>query len=204
MAGTRRRNGILGIVLVSLVGGMVGLSSAAVPLYRLFCQVTGYAGTPRTDDVQVSPVALGEGRITVRLDANVNSALPWRFRPETPAVSVRLGETALAYYLAKNLSSSPVVGQATFSVTPYKAAQYFAKVECFCFTEQRLEPGAEVPMAVSFYVDPQILDDPDARDVRTITLSYTFFPADKDGAGENRPVAGEDSTQKTAWRRTDD
>ena len=191
MIRTRRGNGILGIVLVSLVGGMVGLSYAAVPLYRLFCQVTGYAGTPRTDDVQISSVALGEGRITVRLDANVNSALPWRFRPETPAVSVRLGETVLTHYLAKNLSSSAVVGQATFSVTPYKAAQYFAKIECFCFTEQRLEPGAEVTMAVSFYVDPQIVNDPDARDVRTVTLSYTFFPATKDGV------------RKTAWRRND-
>ena len=190
MAGLRRRNGILGIVLVSVVGGMVGLSYAAAPLYRLFCQVTGYAGTPRTDD-QARSVAVGEERITVRLDANVNSALPWRLRPETPQVSVRLGETVLAHYLAKNLSSSPVVGQATFSVTPYKAAQYFAKVECFCFTEQRLEPGAEVPMAVSFYVDPEILNDPDARDVRTITLSYTFYPATKDVG------------RKMAWRPDD-
>jgi cytochrome c oxidase assembly protein subunit 11 len=190
MAGTRRRNGILAVVLVSVVGGMVGLSFAAVPLYRLFCQVTGYAGTPNTD-VQAGPAALGEGRITVRLDANVNSALPWRIRPETPRLSVQLGETALAHYLARNLSSSPVIGQATFSVTPYKAAQYFAKIECFCFTEQRLAPGEEVPMAVSFYVDPQILDDPDARDVQTITLSYTFFPAAEDGE------------RKTAWRRND-
>ena len=190
MAGLRRRNGILGIVLVSVLGGMVGLSYAAVPLYRLFCQVTGYAGTPRTD-VQAGPVAVAEERITVRLDANVNSDLPWRFRPETPQVSARLGETVLAHYLAKNLSSSAVVGHATFSVTPYKAAQYFAKVECFCFTEQRLEPGEEVPMAVSFYVDPEILNDPDARDVRTITLSYTFYPATKTGG------------RKTAWRRDD-
>jgi cytochrome c oxidase assembly protein subunit 11 len=190
MVRTRRSNGILGIALVAVVGGMVGLSFAAVPLYRLFCQVTGYAGTPRIG-VQASPATLGEGRITVRLDANVNSALPWRFRSETSAVSVQLGETALVHYMAKNLSSSPVVGQATFSVTPYKAAQYFAKIDCFCFTEQRLAPGEEVPMAVSFYVDPQILDDPDARDVQTITLSYTFFPATKDGG------------RKTAWRRND-
>lgn len=192
MVRTRRSNGLLGMALVAVVGGMVGLSFAAVPLYRLFCQVTGYAGTPRTDVVEASPAVWGEGRVTVRLDANVNSALPWRFRPETAAVSLRLGETALVYYKAKNLSSSPVVGQATFSVTPYKAAQYFAKIDCFCFTEQRLAPGAEVPMAVSFYVDPQILDDPDARDVGTITLSYTFFPATKDGA------------RKIAWRPNND
>ena len=190
MVRTRRRNGILGIVLVSVVGGMVWLSFAAVPLYRLFCQVTGYAGTPSIG-AQVSPTALGEERITVRLDANVNSALAWRFRPETPRVSVRLGETAVAHYRAKSLSSSPVHGRATYSVTPYKAARYFSKIECFCFTEQRLAPGEEVLMALSFYVDPRILDDPDARDVRTITLSYTFYPAAEDGG------------RKTAWRRDD-
>ena len=172
----RRRNGRLVAVLVSVVVGMVGLAYASVPLYRVFCQVTGFAGTPRTDDV-VLPATVSERSITVRFDANVNSALPWRFRPAQKEVTLRLGEPGLAHYTAENLSDAPLVGTATFNVTPHKAAQYFAKVECFCFSDQRLEPGQRASLPVSFHVDPAILDDPNARDVATITLSYTFFPA---------------------------
>ena len=171
-----RGNGRLVVVLVSVVAGMVGLAYASVPLYRVFCQVTGFAGTPRTENVAL-PATVSEGTITVRFDANVNSALPWRFRPAQKEITLRLGESGLAHYTAENLSDAPLVGTATFNVTPHKAAQYFAKVQCFCFTEQRLEPGQEASLPVSFYVDPAILEDPNARDVGTVTLSYTFFPA---------------------------
>jgi cytochrome c oxidase assembly protein subunit 11 len=165
------------IVLSGLVAGMVGLSFASVPLYRLFCQVTGYGGTPKTMGVSL-PAGAVDQLVTVRFDSNVNSGLPWRFRPEQREVTVNLGAERLIHYEAANLSDRPVTGTATFSVTPYKAAQYFAKIECFCFTEQRLEPGQTVSMPVIFYVDPAMLVDRDARDVTVITLSYTFFPVD--------------------------
>jgi cytochrome c oxidase assembly protein subunit 11 len=163
------------IVLSGLVVGMVGLSFASVPLYRLFCEVTGYGGTPKTAGVTASADVVDEV-VTVRFDSNVNSGLPWRFRPEQREVTVNLGAEQLIHYEAVNLSDRPVTGTATFSVIPYKAAQYFAKIQCFCFTEQRLEPGEAVSMPVIFYVDPAMLEDRDARDVRVITLSYTFFP----------------------------
>jgi cytochrome c oxidase assembly protein subunit 11 len=173
--GNRR---ITAIVLSSLVLGMVGLSFASAPLYRLFCEVTGYGGTPRTAGVSPSAGAVDQV-VTVRFDSNVNSGLPWRFRPEQREVTVNLGAERLIHYEAINVSDRPVSGTATFSVTPYKAAQYFTKIECFCFTEQRLEPGQRVSMPVIFYVDPAMLEDRNARDVTMITLSYTFFPIDR-------------------------
>ena len=163
------------LMLSVLVAGMVGLSFASVPLYRLFCEVTGYGGTPKTTAV-AAPAGVVDRLVTVRFDANVNRELPWRFRPEERQVTVNLGEERLTHYEAVNLSDRPVTGTATFSVTPYKAAQYFAKIECFCFTEQRLEPGQSVSMPVIFYVDPVMLEDRNAQDVTVITLSYTFFP----------------------------
>jgi cytochrome c oxidase assembly protein subunit 11 len=185
-----RKRAVTAAVLFGVVGAMVGLSFASVPLYRLFCQATGYGGTPKTENV-AAPAAISDHVVTIRFDANVNSALPWRFEPGQREVTLRLGEEALIHYTAENLSDAPITGTATFNVTPYKAAQYFSKIECFCFTEQRLSPGEEVAMPVSFYVDPALLDDVDARDVKTITLSYTFYPADKDkGGGETgREVA---------------
>lgn len=170
--GNRR---ITAIVLSGLVAGMVGLSFASVPLYRLFCQVTGYGGTPKTEGVSLPAEAVDQV-VTVRFDSNVNSGLPWRFRPEQREVRVNLGAEQLIHYEAVNLSDRPVSGTATFSVTPYKAAPYFAKIECFCFTEQRLEPGQTVSMPVIFYVDPAMMEDGNAQDVTVITLSYTFFP----------------------------
>jgi cytochrome c oxidase assembly protein subunit 11 len=184
------RKTVTAAVLFGVVGGMVGLSFASVPLYRLFCQVTGYGGTPNTESVAV-PATVSDHVVTVRFDANVNSALPWRFKPGQREVRVRLGEEALIHYTAVNLSDAPITGTATFNVAPYKAAQYFSKIECFCFTEQRLLPGEEVAMPVTFYVDPALLDDVDARDVKVITLSYTFYPADEkdDGGKDGREVA---------------
>lgn len=183
----RRRRTFTAGILGGVVAAMVALSFASVPLYRLFCQVTGFGGTPRTEGVERG-MAASETTVTVRFDANVNSELPWQFAPLERQRRVRLGEEVLIHYRAVNVSDHPVVGTATFNVTPFKAAPYFAKLECFCFTEQTLQPGEEVLMPVLFYVDPGLLTDPDGRDVRTVTLSYTFFPV-ADG-GRPAPAGG--------------
>ncbi len=162
--------------------GMGGVAFASVPLYRLFCQVTGFAGTTMTAVGQQAPGAVGE-RISVRFDGTAAPALPWRFRPEETHRTVAIGERNIAFYTARNLSARPVVGTATFNVTPAAAGQYFTKIQCFCFTEQRLEPGQEMRMPVIFYVDPRIMDDPAARDISEITLSYTFYPMDQQRSG---------------------
>ena len=176
------RNLVLAFALVSVAAGMVGMSYAAVPLYRLFCEVTGYGGTTQR-------AAAGAGRvldreIVVHLDANV-SGLPWRFTPETPQVRVRLGETALVNFIAENAGSRPTAGAATFNVQPSIAGIHFNKIECFCFTEQKLRPGERVVMPVQFFVAPELADDRDLKGTRSLTLSYTFFPA----AGAGQPVA---------------
>lgn len=179
---TKNRNRRLAALLGGVGVGMVVLAFASVPLYRVFCQITGYAGTPRIESAR--PVAVGpatERRLTVRFDASVNSRLAWRFRPAQKAMEVRPGEPQLAAYVAENLSGGPLTGTATFNVTPMKAAAYFAKTECFCFTEQRLAAGESADMPVQFYVDPEIWTDPETREVETITLSYTFFKAREDG-----------------------
>ena len=199
MAKARSRNGIVAATLVAVVVGMVGLSFASVPLYRLFCQITGFGGTP---NIATAPdrVKASERTIAVRFDANVNPALPWAFRPEQLEVRVRLGEPTLAFYKAVNQSDRAVTGTATFNVTPYKAGNYFSKIECFCFTEQRLEAHQSADMPVQFFVDPEIFTDPNTRDVTTITLSYTFFPVEAeepkgrtsqvDAPGSARPTKG--------------
>lgn len=180
----RSGNARLGLGLAGVAVGMVGLAFASVPLYDVFCRVTGYGGTPKVvaeNTSRQSPATGGE--ITVRFDGSVNRDLPWRFHPLQTAVTVPLGQDTLVAYEARNTSDHPIVGTATFNVTPGKAAQYFSKIECFCFTEQRLEPGETVNMPVTFYVDPAILEDEHARDVTAITLSYTFFEKKKgDGA----------------------
>jgi cytochrome c oxidase assembly protein subunit 11 len=162
---------------------MVGLAFASVPLYQLFCQVTGYGGTTVTATTKpIEVVAADAPVITVLFDSNVDASLPWIFTPDQNKIKVRLGEESLATYTVKNLGNSDIIGNATFNVTPHKAGQYFQKIECFCFTEQKLVPGQEISMPVSFFVDPEILEDVSAMDVRDITLSYTFFrtPADKE------------------------
>ncbi len=173
-------------VLFGIVGGMVGLSFASVPLYRLFCQVTGFGGTPNTEAVS-GAAEVSETIVTVNFDANVDHDLPWRFKPAQRKVRVRLGEEVLAHYTARNTSDEPVTGTATFNVSPFKAAPYFNKIECFCFTEQTLLPGQEVDMPVLFYVDPAIAEDRNTRDVKLITLSYTFFRSDEEEADESAP-----------------
>ncbi|MDA1098091.1 MAG: cytochrome c oxidase assembly protein [Proteobacteria bacterium] len=171
--GHSRRTRLTALAAVCVVFGMVGAAYAAVPLYRLFCQVTGFGGT--TQVAAQAPAAVGERVITVRFNADTANAMPWRFRPQQRAVTVRVGEQTLALYEASNPSQRRIVGSATFNVTPAKAGAYFNKIECFCFTEQALLPGESVDMPVSFFVDPAISDDPNLDDVNNITLSYTFF-----------------------------
>jgi cytochrome c oxidase assembly protein subunit 11 len=174
-----RRNGRTAAYAALLVLAMVGLAFASVPLYRLFCQVTGFGGTPlRAEEVAPSLKPTGK-LISVRFDANTNSALPWQFEPEEHRQRVAVGARDMAFYKAKNLSDKPVTGTATFNVTPAKAGQYFTKIQCFCFTEQTLKPGEEVRMPVIFFIDPKILDNPDASRIDEITLSYTFYPVDQ-------------------------
>ena len=171
-----RAKALTAMVLASVILAMVGLTAAAVPLYRLFCQVTGYGGT--TQRAEAIPERQLDRTITVRFNADVAGNLPWSFAPVERAVEVRLGEQHLAFYRAHNASNRAIVGSATFNVTPFKAGLYFDKIACFCFQEQTLQAGETVDMPVSFYVDPAILDDPDTRDLRAITLSYTFFERD--------------------------
>jgi cytochrome c oxidase assembly protein subunit 11 len=167
------RKAVTAVALVGVIVGMLGLTAAAVPLYRLFCQVTGYGGT--TQRVEAPPGETSEQTMRVRFNADVDPDLPWSFAPEQRQVEVRIGEQSLAYFRARNRSDHAIVGQATYNVTPFKAGPYFSKIACFCFDEQILQPGEEVDMPVSFYVDPEILRDPNTQDVHTITLSYTFF-----------------------------
>lgn len=167
------------LALFAVVGGMVGLSYASVPLYQLFCQVTGYGGTTQVSDAKAKavPAAMQGKTVTIAFDANVARDLNWNFRPEQRRVTLHAGEQALAFYSAKNEESTPVTGTASFNVTPHKAGIYFTKIDCFCFTEQTLQPGQQVDMPVQFYVDPEFFTDPNTKDVREIVLSYTFHRA---------------------------
>ena len=157
------------------VAFMVGLAFASVPLYRIFCQVTGFGGTPLRADSAPGAVA---GQIGVRFDANINAALPWTFEPEQEVVRIHPGAKTTIYYKAKNLVARPTTGRAIFNVSPAKAGQYFSKIECFCFTEQTLKPGQIADMPVIFFVDPKIREDESTKDIDEITLSYTFYPVE--------------------------
>ncbi|MBT2187232.1 cytochrome c oxidase assembly protein [Sphingobium nicotianae] len=162
---------------------MLGLGFASVPLYRLFCQATGYGGTTqRVTEAEAAAIARasqGEGRqLSIRFDSNVNG-VPWAFYPEKKSMTVGVGGKSMAIFIAKNNSDKPITGRAVFNVTPDVAGPYFTKIQCFCFTEQTLQPGQEVRMPVLFYVDKKFLDDPDDKDVQEITLSYTFYPVEK-------------------------
>ena len=177
------RNRVTVLAAVAVVVGMVGLAFASVPLYRLFCQVTGYGGT--TQVAESAPVEVGERVVTIRFNADTARDMPWRFSPEQREISVHVGEETLAFYKAHNPADRRITGTATFNVTPLKAGVYFQKIDCFCFTEQTLEPDQTVDMPVSFFVDPAIDEDPNLDDVKTITLSYTFFPASGDAPKAN-------------------
>tara|TARA_Y100001970_G_scaffold293928_1_gene444716 strand:- start:3145 stop:3753 length:609 start_codon:yes stop_codon:yes gene_type:complete len=174
------------IVTVALLGcillGMGGLVAVAQPLYEIFCQVTGYGGT--TQKVDSESVEMGDREIIVQFNADVAGKLPWRFKPGQREIKLRIGENKLAFYSATNLSNEAISGSATFNVTPQKAGIYFNKIDCFCFQEQVLMPGETVEMPVTFFVDPDIENDKNLDDVRTITLSYTFFNFDEENDGE--------------------
>jgi len=169
----RRVAAAMGAVVVV----MAGLAFAAVPLYRVFCQVTGYGGT--TQRSEIIPTHIGKRVMTIRFNADVaGQDLPWQFTtPAESQVDVHVGEDRLVFFHAKNIGQAPSVGVATFNVTPFKAGPYFKKVACFCFSEQTLNPGESIDMGVSFFIDPAIDKDPNLRDVTTVTLSYTFFRA---------------------------
>ena len=176
MTDLARRNGRTAALAALLVLAMAALAFASVPLYRLFCQVTGFDGTTMRAAAAPGPVAGKE--VAVRFDANVSTSLPWRFAPEKAREIVTIGEREMAFYTAKNLSARPVTGTATFNVSPVQAGKYFSKIQCFCFNEHTLKPGEDLRMPVVFFVDPKILRDPDAAPISEITLSYTFYPVD--------------------------
>lgn len=171
------RNRRVGLMAGGMAAAMLGLGFASAPLYRLFCQATGFDGTTqRVSEARAAEFAATGATLSMRFDANVERGMPWQFKPEQLTQDIALGGRRMAIYLARNTSDRPITGRATFNVEPEVAGKYFNKVQCFCFTEQTLQPGQEVRMPVIFYVDPKIKDDPDAKDVEQITLSYTFHP----------------------------
>lgn len=184
---TGGKNNQTAFVLAGVVVGMVALSYAAVPLYQLFCQVTGFGGTTQVAEAPQRPVL--ERVIKVRFSANRHRAMPWDFRPLQPQQQARVGEQMLAFFEAVNNTGDTVTGTATFNVTPYKAGAYFNKIECFCFTEQTLAPGGRADMPVTYFIDPAIMDDPGLDDVTEIVLSYTFFRSDQGEAREDKRIA---------------
>ena len=180
MSAVAHRNTRTALIMALLVAAMLGLAFASVPLYRLFCQVTGFAGT--TQRAEQAPGAVA-GQIGVRFDANIHPGLAWKFEPVQRTVRVAPGARTQIFYRAKNLTARTTTGQAVFNVTPDTAGQYFSKIECFCFTEQTLKPGESVDMPVVFFVDPRIRQNEDTKDIDEITLSYTFYPVESPRTG---------------------
>ena len=193
-----RKNRLFVLGLSGVVLGMVALSFAAVPLYRIFCEATGYAGTTQRAERAADQVL--DRAIEVRFNADVNSALPWSFRPEQTAIRFKVGETAMATFRAENQSDETVTGTAVYNVTPDKAGKYFVKIQCFCFTQQVLKPHESASLPVAFYVDPSIAKDRNLDDLSVITLSYTFYKAQNqvqnrsaDAGAAAKPPAAETS-----------
>ncbi len=173
-----RSNVKTGLMAAAIAVGMVGMGFAAVPLYRIFCQVTGFGGTTmKVSEAQAATVVPVNKTMVIRFDAN-QRGLPWDFKPERPTDKVTIGARDMSIFIAKNNAAVPITGSATFNVTPALAGQYFNKIQCFCFVEQELQPGQEMRMPVLYYVDPKILTDPQTKDIEEITLSYTFYPVD--------------------------
>jgi len=169
----RRRDVILAGACGAFVAAMVGLAYASVPFYDWFCRTTGFGGRPQI--AKAAPQQTGERTLAIRFDANVTGGLPWRFEPEQNSIQVKLGEVVTVNYVATNLAARETVGQAAYNVAPSTTGSYFQKINCFCFTEQRLGPGERREMAVVFYVDPALARDPELDDLNTITLSYSFY-----------------------------
>lgn len=170
------RNRRVAMIAGAVALAMAGLGYASVPLYRMFCQATGFGGTPqRASEAQAAGVKVAAGRmISVRFDANVDPGMPWHFRPRQTTQTIAIGARTLAIFEARNNSAKAITGAASFNVSPDEAARYFTKIACFCFTQQTLQPGQSVAMPVSYYVDPKILEDKDLKGLEQITLSYTF------------------------------
>ena len=175
MTSLATKNRIVGFRAATFGLVMLGVAFASVPLYRAFCQLTGFGGTTQRADVAPGAIA---GQIGVRFDANINPALPWKFVPEQETVRIHPGARTTIYYDAENMAGRPTTGQAAFNVSPAQAGAYFSKIECFCFTEQTLKAGEKVRMPVVFFVDPKLRTDPATRDIDEITLSYTFYPVE--------------------------
>ena len=162
------------IFIITFVGMlMLSLSYAAVPLYDIFCRVTGFGGT--TQIASSAPGSTGHPNINIRFESNITDSLNWDFYSKTKTVKIPMGEEKTIYYFAKNLSDEPIMGTATFNVTPAKAGQYFMKIDCFCFVEQLLNPGESMNMPVTFFIDPDLYKDENVQEVNEITLSYTFM-----------------------------
>jgi len=193
-SGKTRGNAAILVACVAFVAGMVGMSFAAVPLYQMFCQVTGYNGTTQRVE-QVSDVIL-DRTMNVTFDANVDPHLMWKFAPVDRQVKLRIGETVEVHYTATNHSSKPATGQAVFNVTPMEAAAYFNKIECFCFTDVQLKPGETRDMPVVFFIDPEIVNTVETKDIGTITLSYTFYPHEGEKPVAALPGVGSDGNPK--------
>jgi cytochrome c oxidase assembly protein subunit 11 len=192
-----RRHARVGLACGVFVASMVGAAYAAVPLYDWFCRTTGFGGTPMI--ATVAPTTTLDRTIKVTFDANVDGGLAWRFGPEERSVEVRIGETRLVHYAARNEWSEATVGTASYNVSPPQAGAYFNKMQCFCFTEQRLDAGERMDMPVAFFIDPAIQNDPGLRNLKEITLSYTFFPVRKPAAGKTASASGKsaDLTRET-------
>ena len=183
MSPKRRRNLKVLVPCLAAIGAMLGLVAYSPTLYRLFCAATGYGGTTQRADSD--PNAVSQRVVTVRFDTNVMPNLPWRFEPAQNEVKVHLGEQKLVFFTAENRSDQPIVGHATFNVSPGTVGIYFNKIQCFCFNEERLDAHQKVDMPVVFFVDPAFATDPDTRDVNEVTLSYTFFRSVNPGKAKN-------------------
>ena len=176
--GRRNRRTLVAMATVGLA--MLGLGFASVPLYRIFCEQTGFGGTTMRADPNVQVRQATGHTMSIRFDSNVQPGMPWQFYPEHRTDTVTIGRKDMAIFIARNMSDKPVTGTASFNVTPTQAGAYFTKIQCFCFTQQTLQPGQEVRMPVLYFVDPKILQDSDNKDTQQITLSYTFYPVEQD------------------------
>jgi cytochrome c oxidase assembly protein subunit 11 len=193
----RRRDRTVALACAAFAAGMVGMAYAAVPLYNWFCRTTGFAGTPQI--ATAAPGHVLDRKVAVRFDANTTGGLPWRFEPEATTIELRLGEVVTVNYRVVNESARESVGQAAFNVFPPTAGAYFTKINCFCFTEQRLKAGEARDMPVVFFVDPALVKDTELDDLNTITLSYTMYPVRQgEGDRERQGAAVEPRPGKTA------
>ena len=199
--GNSRRHLNVAMILTGVLAGMVGLTYAAVPLYRIFCEKTGFDGTPIRYEGGAAAIKPIDRTVTVTFNGDVNQGMPWAFYPKQNKIEARVGETYLAFFEAQNLSDKPITGRATFNVSPEPWGAYFVKIQCFCFNEQTLKPGEKVEMPVTFYLDPALAKDNLLNRMSDVTLSYTFFKATDQAPAakvESTTIgAAEGSTAKT-------